>query len=56
MREEQFRNEKLYQATMNIARRMRDAKLISEAEYCRLDKLFLAKYRPAIGILSAEIR
>ena len=24
--------------------------------HCRLDKLFLAKYRPAIGILSAEIR
>ena len=56
MSEEQFQNEKLYQATMNLARRMQKEGLISEADYCRLDKLFLAKYRPVIGALSADIR
>lgn len=56
MSEEQFQKEKMYQATMCIARRMKASGLISEAEYARLEECFLAKYRPAIGVLSADIR
>ena len=46
MTEEQFRAEKLYQATMNMARRMLSQRLISEEEYCQIDTIFLEKYRP----------
>lgn len=39
-----FRNEKLYQATMGIARKMFFEGLISEEEYRQIDTIFLAKY------------
>ncbi len=51
MTEEQFRAEKLYQTTMNIARRMLSQGLISEEEYCQIDTIFLEKYRPVFGTL-----
>lgn len=51
MTEEQFRAEKLYQATMNMARRMLLQGLISEEEYCQIDTIFLEKYRPVFGTL-----
>ena len=51
MTEEQFRAEKLYQATMNMARRMLSQGLISEEEYCQIDTIFLEKYRPVFGTL-----
>lgn len=51
MTEEQFRAEKLYQATMNMARRMFLQGLISEEEYCQIDTIFLEKYRPVFGTL-----
>ena len=46
MTEEQFRAEKLYQTTMNVAGRMLSQGLISE-----IDTIFLEKYRPVFGTL-----
>ena len=42
MSKEQMRQEKLYQATMSMVRKM-------------LDTMFLAKYRPLFGTLCSEI-
>ena len=49
MTKEQFHNEKMYQATMGMVRRMLSEGIISEEEYQRVDKIFLEKYRPVIG-------
>lgn len=51
MTEEQFRAEKLYQTTMNMARRMLSQRLVSKEEYCQIDTIFLEKYRPVFGTL-----
>ncbi|EOS24431.1 hypothetical protein C804_05252 [Lachnospiraceae bacterium A4] len=51
MTDEQFRAEKLYQTTMNVAGRMLSQGLISEEEYCQIDTIFLEKYRPVFGTL-----
>lgn len=55
MNEQEFRNEKLYQTTMHIARKMLSEGLISEDEYCQIDTIFLEKYHPIIGTLFSEI-
>ena len=49
MTKEQFHNEKMYQATMGVVRRMLSDGLISEAEYRRVDEMFLEKYHPILG-------
>ena len=51
MTDEQFRAEKLYQTTMNVAGRMLSQGLISEEEYCQIDTIFLEKYCPVFGTL-----
>ena len=51
MTDEQFRAEKLYQTTMNVAGRMLSQGLISEEEYCQIDTIFLEKCRPVFGTL-----
>lgn len=56
MSEKQMHDEKLYQATMSMARRMLEDGLISEEEYRQIDTIFLEKYRPVFGTLSSEIR
>ncbi len=56
MSEDQMRSEKLYEATMSIARRMKKNGLISEKEYRQIDTIFLEKYHPIFGTLFAEIR
>ena len=53
---EQLTNEKLYQATMSMVRRMLEKGLISEEEYRQIDTMFLEKYRPVFGPLFSEIR
>ncbi|MCM1222969.1 MAG: hypothetical protein NC124_01555 [Clostridium sp.] len=55
MSKSDFRNEKLYQATMSMARRMLSEGLISEEEYRQIDTIFLAKYRPVFGTLLSDI-
>lgn len=56
MSKEQLKNEKLYQATMSVIRRMLENGLISEEEYRQIDTMFLEKYRPVFGTLFSEIR
>jgi hypothetical protein len=53
---EQLKNEKLYQATMSMVRRMLENGLISEEEYRQIDTMFLEKYHPVFGTLFSEIR
>lgn len=50
-----FRNEKLYQATMGMARKMLSEGLISEEEYRQIDTIFLTKYQPVFGTLFSDI-
>ena len=55
MSKEQMTNEKLYQATMSMVRKMLAEGLITEEEYRQIDTMFLAKYRPLFGTLCSEI-
>jgi len=55
MNKEEFSNEKLYQATMGMARKMLSEGLISREEYCRIDTIFLEKYHPVFGTLFSDI-
>ena len=55
MSKEEFKNEKLYQATMHIARMMFNEGLITEEEYRQIDTIFSEKYQPTLGTLFADI-
>lgn len=55
MSKEDFRNEKLYQTTMHLARKMLEEGIISEEEYRRIDTIFLEKYKPVFGTLFSDI-
>lgn len=55
MNRKEFRNEKLYQTTMNLARRLLSEGIISEKEYCRIDTIFTDRYKPIFGTLFAGI-
>ena len=55
MSKEEFKNEKLYQATMHIARMMFNEGLITEEEYRQIDTIFSVKYQPTLGTLFADI-
>lgn len=49
MNDEQFRREKLYQATMSLVRTLRRSRLVSEEEYHQIDTIFAQKYEPIFG-------
>ncbi len=53
MTKEEFHNEKMYQATMGMVRRMHSEGLISPEEYERVERIFLEKYKPLIGAVYA---
>lgn len=55
MNKEEFRNEKLYQTTMHLARKMLSEGIISEEEYRQIDTIFLEKYKPVFGTLFSDI-
>ena len=55
MSKEDFRNEKLYQTTMHLARKMLEEGIISEEEYRQIDTIFLEKYKPVFGTLFSDI-
>ena len=55
MNKEDFRNEKLYQTTMHLARKMLEEGIISEGEYRQIDTIFLEKYKPVFGTLFSDI-
>ena len=55
MSEEDFRQEKLYQATMHILRSMRSEGLINGGEYKKAEQLMLEKYHPVLGELFSDL-
>lgn len=56
MSKEEFRNEKLYQTTMHLVRKMLSEGIMSEDEYRQIDTIFLEKYQPVFGTLFSDIR
>ena len=55
MSEEQFRNEKKYHATMNIAKALMGQGAMTAEEYRQIDTIFRNKYRPILFSLRTEI-
>ena len=55
MTKEQFRNEKLYQATMHLARKMVEQGILTEQEYREVEEIFLEKYKPVFGSIFSDI-
>ena len=55
MTKEQFHNEKMYQATMALARQMLRQDLITEEEYREVEAVFLKKYKPVLGEIFSNI-
>ena len=56
MNREDFRRERLYQASIAVARTMHNKSLISEAEFSQINNILLEKYRPLLGMLNAGIQ
>lgn len=54
MTKQDFKNEKLYQTTMPVAKKMLSEGLITEEEYRQIDTIFIEKYRPVFGTLFSE--
>lgn len=55
MSKAKFRNEKLYQTTMHLARKLHDDGVITEDEYRQIDTIFLEKYQSVFGTLFSDI-
>ena len=55
MDKQEFRNEKLYQTTMLMARNLHDQGILSDEEYGQIDTIFREKYHPTLGTLFADI-
>lgn len=51
-----FKNEKLYQTTMLMAKRLLSDGIISKEEYSEIDTIFTEKYKPIFGTLLSDIR
>jgi len=56
MNREDFRRERLYQASIAVARTMLQKGLITDDEYRQIDTMFLDKYRPLLGGLKVGIQ
>ncbi|MDD2960271.1 MAG: hypothetical protein PHR92_17455 [Lachnospiraceae bacterium] len=55
MDKQEFANEKLYQVTMLMARKMHAEGIVSKKEYEQIDTVFREKYHPTFGTLFADI-
>lgn len=55
MSKEELKNEKLYQTTMHMVRRLLKNGAITEKEYRQIDTIFLEKYHPIFGTLLSDI-
>lgn len=55
MTKEQFHNEKMYQASMALARQILRQGLITEDEYREVEAIFLKKYKPVLGEIFSNI-
>jgi len=53
---EDFRRERLYQASIAVARTMHKNGLTTEDELCQIDTIFIEKYRPLLGSLKVGIQ
>ena len=56
MTREKFEDEKNYQITMDLARKLLGDGIISEKDYQEFDTIMLAKYRPIFGHFFNKIR
>lgn len=56
MTEEQFKAEKLYQASLALARSMLKKGLVTANEFAIIDTILLDKYRPLLGTLFSHSR
>ena len=54
MSEEQFSAEKQYQASLLLAKSLREKGLLTENEYAVIDTILLEKYKPSLGTLFSE--
>lgn len=52
---DQFRREKMYQATMLMAKKLHEQGIVSTDEYLEIDTIFRKKYAPSFGTLFTEI-
>lgn len=50
-----YEGELRYLTTMCMVRMMRRSGLLTEKEYRQIDTMFIAKYKPKIGVLLLEI-
>ena len=55
MSKEDLKNEKLYQTTMHMVRKLFEDGAITEEEYRQIDTIFLEKYHPIFGTLLSDI-
>ena len=55
MSKEELRNEKLYQTTMHMVKKLFEDGTITEKEYRQIDTIFLEKYKPVFGALLSDI-
>lgn len=55
MSKEELKNEKLYQTTMYMVRKLFEDGVITEEEYRQIDTIFLEKYHPIFGTLLSDI-
>lgn len=55
MSKEELKNEKLYQTTMYMVRKLFEDGIITEEEYRQIDTIFLEKYHPIFGTLLSGI-
>ena len=55
MNKAEFKNERLYQTTMVIAKGLLSDGIISKDDYAQIDTIFTGKYRPTLGTLFADI-
>lgn len=55
MSKEDLKNEKLYQTTMHMVRKLFEDGAITEEEYRQIDTIFLEKYKPVFGTLLSDI-
>jgi hypothetical protein len=55
VKNKELKNEKLYQTTMLMARKMLSEGIISKEEYRQIDTIFIEKYCPTFGTLFSGI-
>ena len=51
-----FRDEMLFQTSMNMAKTMLESGTITEQEYKEIQRKFTEKYNPPLGTLLSEIK